>query len=79
MNRREFMRLLGGPVAAWPLAARAQQSPMPVIGFLHSGTLTTYAHLVGAFRRGLEEAGFVDARTVDAPGPSPLLLATKPA
>jgi putative ABC transport system substrate-binding protein len=61
MRRREFIRALGG-VAAWPLAARAQPSPVPVVGIL-SGT-NSEARLIGAIRQGLEEAGYVEGRNV---------------
>jgi ABC-type uncharacterized transport system substrate-binding protein len=64
IERRKFLATLGGAVAAWPLAARAQQSAMPVIGFIYVGSAATSGSHVAAFRQGLNESGYVEGHNV---------------
>jgi putative ABC transport system substrate-binding protein len=64
IERRKFLATLGGAAAAWPLAARAQQPAMPVVGFLRSTPATGFAYTVDPFRQGLNDAGFVEGKNV---------------
>src|SRR5262245_41281170 len=64
MNKREFITLAGGAAAAWPFAARAQQSAAPVVGFLRNTIAPPFAHLVTKLGKGLSEEGFVEGRNV---------------
>jgi ABC-type uncharacterized transport system substrate-binding protein len=64
IRRRNFLATLGGAAAVWPLAARAQQAAMPVVGFIRVGTADASAHHVAAFRKGLSEVGVVEGQNV---------------
>jgi putative ABC transport system substrate-binding protein len=83
IRRREFITLLGGAAAAWPLAARAQQAVVPVIGFLRTTSVADSTHLAVAFQQGLKETGFVEGQDIaieyrfaeNQPGRLPALVA----
>jgi putative tryptophan/tyrosine transport system substrate-binding protein len=60
MRRREFLSVLAGAAAAWPLAARAQQQGMPVVGFIYGGSADANARNLAAFWKGLDETGFAE-------------------
>jgi putative tryptophan/tyrosine transport system substrate-binding protein len=64
LKRREFITLLGGSTATWPLAAHAQQSVMPVIGFLGAVSPDSYSERLRGFRQGLKDTGYVEAENV---------------
>jgi len=64
MKRREFITLIGSAASAWPLVGHAQQTSMPVIGFMSGRSPEDSSYLVTAFRRGLSEGGFVEGQNV---------------
>ena len=64
MRRRDLIKGIAGSTIAWPLAARAQQPALPVVGFLNVASLKNYRPMMDAFRKGLQEAGFVEGQNV---------------
>src|SRR5579872_4276691 len=64
VRRRDLIALIGGGAVGWPLAARAQEPAIPIVGFLRSTPAEPFANIVMAFRNGLQESGFVDGRNV---------------
>jgi putative ABC transport system substrate-binding protein len=66
IRRREFIAALGGAVIAWPVAARAEQSAVPVIGYLHGQSPDRLPQLMAAFRQGLNEAGYAEGQNIGA-------------
>jgi putative tryptophan/tyrosine transport system substrate-binding protein len=64
LHRREFITVIGGSAAAWPLAARGQQTAVPIIGFMNGGSLEAQARLLEAFRQGLNDAGYIEGHNV---------------
>src|SRR5262245_4241380 len=64
MRRRDFIKVIAGSIAAWPLAARAQQPPVPVVGLVNAGSFEPSASRIAAFRKGLSEIGYVEGQNV---------------
>jgi putative tryptophan/tyrosine transport system substrate-binding protein len=64
VRRRDFIAFLGGTAAAWPFSAQAQQTSMPVVGYLHVRSAADAPHLAQAFRSGLNESGFIEGQNV---------------